>query len=203
MSARRSGAARREARLQDAIVVNTCAVTAEAVRQSRQAIRKATRERPACAAHRHRLRGADRARDLSPPCPKSIAVLGNAEKMRAGSWRALAALPRPATISGLLRRAAARQRHHGGDGNRAPPGRPLRRAAPAPSCRCRTAAITAAPSASSPTAGAIRAACRWARSWRRARRLVEKGFRRRSCSPASISPLMARICRARRRWARW
>jgi tRNA A37 methylthiotransferase MiaB len=32
--------------LSDAIVVNTCAVTAEAVRQARQAIRKARRERP-------------------------------------------------------------------------------------------------------------------------------------------------------------
>ena len=30
----------------DAVVVNTCAVTAEAVRQARQAIRKARRERP-------------------------------------------------------------------------------------------------------------------------------------------------------------
>ena len=32
--------------LQDAVVFNTCAVTAEAVRQARQAIRKARRERP-------------------------------------------------------------------------------------------------------------------------------------------------------------
>ena len=33
--------------VEDAVVVNTCAVTAEAVRQSRQAIRKLKRERPA------------------------------------------------------------------------------------------------------------------------------------------------------------
>ena len=32
--------------LADAVVVNTCAVTAEAVRQSRQAIRKLKREHP-------------------------------------------------------------------------------------------------------------------------------------------------------------
>ena len=36
-----------EAGLTDAVIVNTCAVTAEAVRQSRQAIRKQRRERPA------------------------------------------------------------------------------------------------------------------------------------------------------------
>ncbi len=35
-----------EAGLDSAIIVNTCAVTAEAVRQARQAIRKARRERP-------------------------------------------------------------------------------------------------------------------------------------------------------------
>jgi threonylcarbamoyladenosine tRNA methylthiotransferase MtaB len=32
--------------LSDAVVFNTCAVTGEAVRQARQAIRKARRERP-------------------------------------------------------------------------------------------------------------------------------------------------------------
>ena len=46
--------------LADAVVFNTCAVTAEAVRQARQAIRKARRERPGRAADRHRLRGPDR-----------------------------------------------------------------------------------------------------------------------------------------------
>ena len=44
-----------EAQLTNAVVVNTCAVTAEAVRQSRQAIRKLKR---------HRLCRADRARYL-------------------------------------------------------------------------------------------------------------------------------------------
>ena len=36
----------REAGIDDVIVVNSCAVTAEAVRQSRQAIRKLKREHP-------------------------------------------------------------------------------------------------------------------------------------------------------------
>ena len=35
-----------EAGLTDTVIVNTCAVTAEAVRQAHQAIRKARRERP-------------------------------------------------------------------------------------------------------------------------------------------------------------
>ena len=36
-----------EAQLRDAVIFNTCAVTAEAVRQSRQAIRRLKRENPA------------------------------------------------------------------------------------------------------------------------------------------------------------
>ena len=48
----------------DAVVVNTCAVTAEAVRQARQSIRRLKRERPDAKHRRHRLRGADRAADL-------------------------------------------------------------------------------------------------------------------------------------------
>ena len=43
------------------------------------------------------------------------------------------------------------------------------------SCRCRTAAITAAPSASFPMAAAIRARCRWARWSAQVRALVERG----------------------------
>src|SRR5262245_53848075 len=50
LNAYESEAIRRQAAadgLEDAVVFNTCAVTAEAVRQARQAIRKARRERPA------------------------------------------------------------------------------------------------------------------------------------------------------------
>ena len=46
------------------MIVNTCAVTAEAVRKARQEIRKLRRENPDAQDHRHRLRRADRARNL-------------------------------------------------------------------------------------------------------------------------------------------
>ena len=71
--------------LHDTVVVNTCAVTAEAVRQARQAIRKARRERP-------------HARIVVTGCaaqtePETFAhmdevdrVLGNGEKTHASAW---------------------------------------------------------------------------------------------------------------------
>jgi threonylcarbamoyladenosine tRNA methylthiotransferase MtaB len=80
---------RREAEaagLGEAIVVNTCAVTGEAVRQARQAIRRARRENPAakivvtgCAAQIEptTFAGMDEV-DL---------VLGNAEKLSGAAWR--------------------------------------------------------------------------------------------------------------------
>ena len=49
---------------EDWIVVNSCAVTNEAVRQTRQAIRRAHRERPDAQDPRHRLRGRARPRSL-------------------------------------------------------------------------------------------------------------------------------------------
>ena len=75
------------AALADTIVVNTCAVTAEAERQARQAIRRAHRERPdarivvtGCAAQI--------APDRWASLPGVSRVLGNAEKLRAESWSA-------------------------------------------------------------------------------------------------------------------
>lgn len=74
-----------QAGLDGAIIFNTCAVTNEAVRQARQAIRKARRENPD-------------ARIIVTGCAAQIApddfskmsevdlVLGNAEKMQAESW---------------------------------------------------------------------------------------------------------------------
>jgi threonylcarbamoyladenosine tRNA methylthiotransferase MtaB len=69
----------------DTIIVNTCAVTAEAERQARQAIRRAHRERPearivvtGCAAQI--------APDRWASLPGVARVLGNAEKLRAESW---------------------------------------------------------------------------------------------------------------------
>ena len=74
-----------DAGLGDTVVVNTCAVTGEAVRQARQAIRRLKRERP-------------QARILVTGCaaqtaPETFAamdevdrVIGNDEKMRAEAW---------------------------------------------------------------------------------------------------------------------
>jgi threonylcarbamoyladenosine tRNA methylthiotransferase MtaB len=71
----------------NAIVVNTCAVTAEAVRQARQAIRKLAREHPGahvlvtgCAAQTEP--------DTFADMPEVALVLGNEEKLSAEFWRA-------------------------------------------------------------------------------------------------------------------
>ena len=70
----------------DTIVVNSCAVTGEAVKQTRQAIRRARRERPGaelvvtgCAAQLDPQRFA--------AMPEVDRVIGNAEKLSAGAWR--------------------------------------------------------------------------------------------------------------------
>ena len=73
--------------LSDTVIVNTCAVTAEAERQARQAIRKARRERPdariivtGCAAQLDPARFA--------AMPEVDRVLGNREKLQAESFAA-------------------------------------------------------------------------------------------------------------------
>jgi len=75
--------------LTDAIVFNTCAVTNEAVRQARQAIRKARRERPGA-----RLIVTGCAAQIDPAAFAAMdevdLVLGNAEKSQAGAYA-----PRP------------------------------------------------------------------------------------------------------------
>jgi threonylcarbamoyladenosine tRNA methylthiotransferase MtaB len=74
-----------QAQLRDAVVVNTCAVTAEAVRQSRQAIRRLKRERPDT-----RIIVTGCAAQIQPQTyaamPEVDAVLGNAEKLSAQSY---------------------------------------------------------------------------------------------------------------------
>jgi threonylcarbamoyladenosine tRNA methylthiotransferase MtaB len=74
-----------EAGLNDTIVFNTCAVTAEAVRQSRQAIRKIRRERPHA-----RIIVTGCAVQTEPETYAGMgevdAVLGNEEKLRAESY---------------------------------------------------------------------------------------------------------------------
>jgi threonylcarbamoyladenosine tRNA methylthiotransferase MtaB len=74
-----------EAQLRNAVVVNTCAVTAEAVRQSRQAIRKLKRERPdtriivtGCAAQTEP--------ETYAAMPEVAQVLGNQEKLTASAY---------------------------------------------------------------------------------------------------------------------
>ena len=74
--------------LDDAVIVNTCAVTAEAVRQAAQIIRKLRRESPqariivtGCAAQIEPERFAG--------MPEVDAIIGNADKMRADTFRSL------------------------------------------------------------------------------------------------------------------
>jgi threonylcarbamoyladenosine tRNA methylthiotransferase MtaB len=71
--------------LDDAIIVNTCAVTAEAERQARQTIRKLRRERPDA-----RLIVTGCAAQIDPQrfaaMPEVDTVLGNAEKLKAESY---------------------------------------------------------------------------------------------------------------------
>src|SRR5215813_8213730 len=108
LNAYESEVIRREAEaagLADAVVVNTCAVTAEAVRQARQTIRRIARERPqarivvtGCAAQTEPASFA--------AMPEVDRVLGNDEKLRAAAWtdtRAAFApfVPSPASGGGL------------------------------------------------------------------------------------------------------
>jgi threonylcarbamoyladenosine tRNA methylthiotransferase MtaB len=76
--------------LADAVIVNTCAVTAEAVRQARQAVRRARRERPGariivtgCAAQTEP--------ETFAAMPEVDHVIGNAEKLRRETFLGLAA----------------------------------------------------------------------------------------------------------------
>ncbi|RAK63349.1 tRNA (N(6)-L-threonylcarbamoyladenosine(37)-C(2))-methylthiotransferase MtaB [Phenylobacterium kunshanense] len=77
--------------LSDAIVFNTCAVTNEAVRQARQAIRKARRERPGA-----KLIVTGCAAQIDPAAFAGMAevdlVLGNAEKSEAGAYKSVASV---------------------------------------------------------------------------------------------------------------
>jgi threonylcarbamoyladenosine tRNA methylthiotransferase MtaB len=77
------------AQLSNAVIVNTCAVTAEAVRQARQAIRRSHRERPAariivtgCAVQAYPQKFLE--------LPDVALVLGNRDKISAKLWRDVA-----------------------------------------------------------------------------------------------------------------
>ncbi|MEJ8574775.1 tRNA (N(6)-L-threonylcarbamoyladenosine(37)-C(2))-methylthiotransferase MtaB [Microbaculum marinum] len=75
-----------EAGLRDAVIVNTCAVTGEAVRQARQAIRRARRDNPTA-----RIIVTGCAAQTEPETFAAMAevdlVLGNAEKLQPASYR--------------------------------------------------------------------------------------------------------------------
>ncbi len=83
----------RKAGLDGAVIVNTCAVTGEAVRRARQSIRRARRENPdakvivtGCAAQVDA--------DMFAAMDEVDHVLGNAEKMNARSWSFTKTTPR-------------------------------------------------------------------------------------------------------------
>ena len=76
--------------VENAVIVNTCAVTAEAVRQARQRIRRLAKDNPGarvivtgCAAQTEP--------ETFAAMPEVELVLGNLEKMQAGAWAKLAA----------------------------------------------------------------------------------------------------------------
>jgi threonylcarbamoyladenosine tRNA methylthiotransferase MtaB len=80
------------AKLDNAIIVNSCAVTAEAVRQARQRIRRMKRERPeaqiivtGCAAQTES--------ETFAAMPEVASVVGNARKLDAATWDSLSAAP--------------------------------------------------------------------------------------------------------------
>src|SRR5436190_14305572 len=94
-----------DARLADAVIVNTCAVTAEAERQARQAIRRARREHPGsriivtgCAA--------TLAPDRYAALPEVDLVLDNTAKLKAESYK-IAPHPNPLPASGEREQDAA------------------------------------------------------------------------------------------------
>jgi threonylcarbamoyladenosine tRNA methylthiotransferase MtaB len=84
----------RDAGLADTIIVNTCAVTAEAERQARQAVRKARRENPSA-----RIVVTGCAAQIRPDAwaamPEVDRVVGNQEKLEAATWAA----PEPARVA--------------------------------------------------------------------------------------------------------
>ncbi len=77
-----------KAGLDNAILFNTCAVTSEAVRQARQAIRKARRENPGARIIVTGCGAQTGARDFAD-MPEVDAVLGNEEKVKTESYRTL------------------------------------------------------------------------------------------------------------------
>ena len=127
-----------QAGLEDAVIVNTCAVTAEAVRKARRDVRRLRRERPGA-----RVIVTGCAAQIEPETfaamPEVDLVLGNHAKTRAATWAGLADDfgTERVRVEDIMSRCAR------------PPGTCSRASArgPARTSRSRTAATTAAPSA--------------------------------------------------------
>ena len=145
-----------KAGLNNAILVNTCAVTGEAVRQARQAIRRARRDNPhariivtGCAAQTEKETFAEMV--------EVDAVLGHEEKLKSASYRSLpdfgVSAEEKLRVNDIMSvRATAPQMVKHIDGHvRA-------------FIQVQNGCDPAAPSASSPMAAAIPAPCRWAPS---------------------------------------
>ena len=149
--------ARRRRRARRRVIVNTCAVTARGRAPGAQTIRRLRRENPdariivtGCAAQIEPERFA--------ACPRSItssAMPRRCRPRRSAGFRPPAAERVQVNDIMTVRETAGTS------------DRRLRHRARAPTCRCRTAAITAARSASSRSAAGRRARCRRARWWRR------------------------------------
>ncbi|MDG2532407.1 tRNA (N(6)-L-threonylcarbamoyladenosine(37)-C(2))-methylthiotransferase MtaB [Sphingomonas sp. HITSZ_GF] len=81
----------------DMVVINSCAVTNEAVKQTRQAIRRARRERPGA-----ELVVTGCAAQIDPTAfaamPEVDRVIGNAEKLQASAW----ASPEPVVVQDIM-----------------------------------------------------------------------------------------------------
>ncbi len=87
--------------LDDTVVVNTCAVTAEAVRKARQEIRRLRRENPSA-----RLIVTGCAAQTEPETFARMeqvdAVVGNAEKMRPETWTGLIGQTEPVQVDDIM-----------------------------------------------------------------------------------------------------
>jgi len=99
--------------VENAVVINSCAVTNEAVRQTRQAIRRARRMHPEA-----RIVVTGCAAQIDPAQFASMsevdAVLGNAEKLDARNWRGLANSSRRVAVNDIM--AVRDGAHHMVDG---------------------------------------------------------------------------------------
>ena len=108
LESKRIAAEAGKAGIADTVIVNSCAVTAEAVRQTRQAIRRARRMRPEA-----RILATGCAAEIDPDAflamPEVDDIIPNPEKARPDTWQGLAkTLPAGATsVSRHPRRARA------------------------------------------------------------------------------------------------